>query len=73
MDCIVDGVTKSQTWLSDFHFHFSRQCPFHFSCEKATNNTLSPIQLILYTSMGCRNMLCGNFHDPGYLTFNMYL
>ena len=22
MDCIVDGVTKSQTRLSDFHFHF---------------------------------------------------
>ena len=22
MDCIVHGVTKSQTWLSDFHFHF---------------------------------------------------
>ena len=23
MDCIVHGVTKSQTRLSDFHFHFS--------------------------------------------------
>ena len=23
MDCIVHGVTKSQTQLSDFHFHFS--------------------------------------------------
>ena len=22
MDCTVHGVTKSQTWLSDFHFHF---------------------------------------------------
>ena len=22
MDCIVHGVTKSRTWLSDFHFHF---------------------------------------------------
>ena len=22
MDCIVHGVTKSQTGLSDFHFHF---------------------------------------------------
>ena len=21
MDCIVHGVTKSRTWLSDFHFH----------------------------------------------------
>ena len=23
VDCIVHGVTKSQTWLSEFHFHFS--------------------------------------------------
>ena len=23
MDCIAHGVTKSQTRLSDFHFHFS--------------------------------------------------
>ena len=23
MDCIIHGVTKSQTWLSDFHFHTS--------------------------------------------------
>ena len=23
MDCIVHGVAKSQTRLSDFHFHFS--------------------------------------------------
>ena len=22
MDCVVHGVTKSQTWLSGFHFHF---------------------------------------------------
>ena len=22
MDCVVDGVTKSWTLLSDFHFHF---------------------------------------------------
>ena len=22
MDCIVDGVAKRWTWLSDFHFHF---------------------------------------------------
>ena len=23
MDCIVHGVAESQTWLSDFHFHFN--------------------------------------------------
>ena len=22
MDCVGHGVTKSQTWLSDSHFHF---------------------------------------------------
>ena len=22
MDCIVHGVAKSGTWLSDFHFHY---------------------------------------------------
>ena len=22
MDCVGRGVTKSWTWLSDFHFHF---------------------------------------------------
>ena len=26
MDCIVHGVTKSQTQLSDFHFHFHSAC-----------------------------------------------
>ena len=25
MDCIVHGVTKSRTQLSDFHFHFSKE------------------------------------------------
>ena len=24
MDCIVHGVAKSWTWLSDFHFHFGK-------------------------------------------------
>ena len=31
MDCIVHGVTKSQTWLSDFH----RTCPNQFSSEES--------------------------------------
>ena len=30
MDCIVNGVTKSQTQLSDFHFHFLSQFYFNF-------------------------------------------
>ena len=31
MDCIVHGVTKSRTWLSDFHFHFTFLLWFVFS------------------------------------------
>ena len=27
MDCIVHGVAKSQTQLSDFHFHFQKGFP----------------------------------------------
>ena len=26
MDCIVHGVTKSQIWLNDFHFHWFSTC-----------------------------------------------
>ena len=28
MDCIVHGVIRSQTWLSDFHFHCGYQSPW---------------------------------------------
>ena len=24
VDCIIQGVAKSRTWLSDFHFHFMK-------------------------------------------------
>ena len=34
MDCIVHGVVKSGTWLSDFHFHFS-DYKSHFSDYKS--------------------------------------
>ena len=30
IDCIVHGVTKSRTQLSDFHFHFSIHFEFPF-------------------------------------------
>ena len=30
MDCIVHGVAKSQTRLSNFHFHFVYSIHFHF-------------------------------------------
>ena len=40
MDCIVHGVTKSRTWLSDFHFPFlsspflSWPCPIHTGIQE---------------------------------------
>ena len=33
MDCIVHGVAKSQTWLSDFSFHFSLEVTAHCFCH----------------------------------------
>ena len=38
MDCIVHGITKSQTWLNDFHFHFPEHHPLESSqlCEMNT-------------------------------------
>ena len=53
MDCIVHGVAKRQTWLSDFHFHFTEvyfvtlyivhfyTCSVHFSSVQS----LSRVQL----------------------------
>ena len=39
MDCIVQGVTKSQTWLSDFHF----QCMFQCYSLKLSQPLLLPL------------------------------
>ena len=33
MDCIVHGVLKSQTQLSDFHFHFMKKTHLMFSTQ----------------------------------------
>ena len=30
MDCIVHGAAKSQTQLSDFHFHFKKLNLYYF-------------------------------------------
>ena len=42
MDCIVHGVTKTQTQLSDFHFHRFLDCPEQTKCTKC----LRPIYII---------------------------
>ena len=50
IDCIVHGATKSQTWLSDFHFQRRRHCReeagevmlwLHLDCIKKKNPTSS--------------------------------
>ena len=37
-DCIVHGVVKSQTRLSNFHFHFLISHPKRWCCESASLN-----------------------------------
>ena len=49
MDCIVHGVAKSQTWLSDFHF-LQRKCP---SFSLYSWNTA-----VLPTYITCRHRCC---------------
>ena len=44
MDCIVPGVAKSQTYLSDFHFHFT---PIVIPLHKATFLSLKNFYVIL--------------------------
>ena len=35
MDCIVHGVAKSRTWLTDFHFHQNGLFTNSYICSKA--------------------------------------
>ena len=43
MDCIVHGVTKSRTQLSDFHFQFSVLLK-----KKSVQNTVKKVRQILF-------------------------
>ena len=40
MDCIVHGVSKSQTWLGDFHFHLSPK--YTFKSQYSSRITFPP-------------------------------
>ena len=40
MDCIVHGVTKSQTWLSSYHFHFALLYKIHKSRQCLKKNSI---------------------------------
>ena len=47
MDCIIHGVTKSWTWLSDFHFHFKAVAYFFYLPLSNVNiMSLVPFQCI---------------------------
>ena len=54
LDCIVQGIAKSQTWLSDFHFHFhhgSRPSELFPKAWSDVTNFLSKIPALLLTSL----------------------
>ena len=46
MDCIVHGVTKRQTQLSDFHFHKAFDCVAHNKLWKILKEMGIPDHLI---------------------------
>ena len=48
MDCIVHGVTKSRTLLSDFHFHFYMKCSLDISNFPKEVSSLSHSTVFLY-------------------------
>jgi len=50
MECIVHGVTKSQTWLSNFHVHIVTYEPFYPCVLTVHNSTQYSQQSILWKS-----------------------
>ena len=54
MQCIVHGVAKSQTRVSDFHFHFCMKCSLgisNFLEEKIQVFPISSLSLLLFSSI----------------------
>ena len=56
MDCTVHGVAKSQTWLSDFHFHFtmvqSSENPWNFQSHKSEQGVFYCVNEVTLERMG---------------------
>ena len=48
MDCIVHGVAKSQTWLSDFHLLINRLSLTYKSCIWNVLMTKTPLEVLLF-------------------------
>ena len=44
MDCIVQGVTKSQSQLSNFHFHSTPKTSPNILCPNCDNSILLAVQ-----------------------------
>ena len=64
MDCIVRGVTKSRTRLSDFHFLTLMRLSSSFVMDQNLRES-SHLLVILQNLLG---PLCGFFHlGPNYL------
>ena len=74
MDCIVHGVTKSWTWLSDFRFHFHMYI-YHFFLHSSIYGHLgcfhilavinsAAVNIVLHVSFQIVFLICSNIY-PG--------
>ena len=52
MDCIVHGVTKSQTQVRDFHFHFQLSQDNGEIARSNVTTAHSMLELLLFVSFG---------------------
>ena len=60
MDCIVPGVTKSQTRLSDFHFHCLNQFAIHLKLAQHCKSTIVCVSAsVLFDSLWPRGLYPG--------------
>jgi len=56
MDCIIHGVTKSQTWLGDFHFpsQLHSQIAFSTLTSLKTFRIVVASVLVLFSPLACK-------------------
>ena len=60
MDCIVRGVTKSQTRLSDSHFHYLNQFAIHLELAQHCKSTIVCVSAsVLFDSLWPRGLYPG--------------
>ena len=79
MDCLVHGVTKSQTRLSDFHFHFSQRNEseknwvFTVLTTKFQVQGLTPSQLYIRTIFNLECCCRKNFSKTKFRSKRFFL